>query len=52
MGKATTDIYSFRKLREQTRAYAAKYGLASKPVTKIGISFSSERRTIAEVKVG
>ncbi|MGN0847976.1 MAG: PD-(D/E)XK nuclease domain-containing protein, partial [Kiritimatiellia bacterium] len=31
--------------------YAAKYDFAGKQVTRIGISFSSERRTIADVKI-
>ena len=32
--------------------YAAKYDFAGKKVVKIGASFSSEKRTITEVKVG
>ena len=32
--------------------YAAKYDLAGKKVMKIGVSFSSEKRTIADVKIG
>ena len=31
--------------------YAAKYDFAGKKVVKIGVSFSSEQRTITDVKV-
>ena len=32
--------------------YATKYDLAGKKVVKIGVSFSSEKRTITDVKIG
>ena len=32
--------------------YAEKYDLAGKRVVKIGVSFSSEKRTIVDVKIG
>ena len=40
MEKIATGIYS----------YAEKYDFAGKTVRKLGISFSSEKRTIVEVK--
>jgi len=34
------------------RNYAGKYDFAGKKVTKLGLSFSSEKRTVVDVKIG
>ena len=39
-------------LQIDERNYAEKFELTGKTVRKIGISFSSEQRTIVDVKVG
>ena len=43
----------FRRLAQiDEKNYAEKYDFAGKTVRKLGISFSSEQRTIVDVKVG
>ena len=46
MEKAATGIYTFKGLRER------RFACVGKPVFKLGISFSSETRTIVDVKRG
>ena len=48
MKKAATDIYSFRELRENGFTYVGKCDFSGEIEKKIGISFSSEKRTIVD----
>ena len=59
MEKPATDIYTFKDLRERGFTYVDKAGMIlplvdgsiGKRVIKIGVSFSTEKRTIVDVKV-
>ncbi len=48
--KYPVGIQSFEKLRTEGYVYADKYRLDGRPITKLGISFCSELRNIAEWK--
>ena len=44
------DAVRFVPVQIDERDYAGKYDFAGKTVRKLGISFSSEKRTIVDVK--
>ncbi len=48
MEKVATDIYTFERLRREGFTYVGKCALSKKRITLIGISFSSEKRTVVE----
>lgn len=49
MEKIATDIYTFSRLREDGFVYVDKTDtLSQKRITLVGISFSSEKRTIVD----
>lgn len=49
--KAATDIYTFENLRKGQYTYVDKFRLSGKPVTLIGIAFSTRKRAVSATKI-